>query len=31
MEHLKQSVRIYAEIGHDAGQWQPEVWKLAEW
>jgi DNA-binding SARP family transcriptional activator/predicted negative regulator of RcsB-dependent stress response len=31
MQHLKQSAAIYAEIGTQAGDWQPEVWKLAEW
>ncbi len=31
MSHLKQSVIIYAEIGEQAGTWQPEVWKLVEW
>jgi DNA-binding SARP family transcriptional activator/Tfp pilus assembly protein PilF len=31
MEHLKKSVAIYAEIGIQAGSWQPEIWKLTEW
>jgi hypothetical protein len=31
MEHLRKSVSIYAEIGEQAGEWQPEVWKLMEW
>jgi DNA-binding SARP family transcriptional activator/predicted ATPase len=31
MAHLKQSVAIYAEIGGEAGAWQPEIWKLTEW
>ena len=31
MEHLKQAVAIYAEIGGEAGAWQPEIWKLEEW
>ena len=31
MSHLKQAVKIYAEIGEQAGSWQPEIWKLVEW
>ncbi len=31
MSHLKQAVSIYAEIGVEAGNVQPEIWKLAEW
>lgn len=31
MAHLKQAVAIYAEIGGEAGAWQPEIWKLEEW
>lgn len=31
MAHLKQAVRIYAEIGVEAGAVQPAIWKLAEW
>ncbi|HKD74331.1 MAG TPA: tetratricopeptide repeat protein, partial [Ktedonobacterales bacterium] len=31
LEHIKQSVAIYAEIGVVAGEVQPEIWKLAEW
>jgi DNA-binding SARP family transcriptional activator len=31
MLHLRQAVAIYAEIGEQAGAWQPEVWKLSEW
>jgi predicted ATPase len=31
MEQLKQAVGIYAEIGGEAGAWQPEIWKLEEW
>jgi DNA-binding SARP family transcriptional activator/Tfp pilus assembly protein PilF len=31
MSHLKQSVEIYAEIGEQAGSWEPEIWKLVEW
>lgn len=29
--HVRQSVAILAEIGADAGEWQPEIWKLTEW
>jgi DNA-binding SARP family transcriptional activator len=31
MHHLKQAVAIYAEIGVEAGDVQPAIWKLAEW
>ena len=31
MEHLKQAVTIFAEIGVDASEMQPEIWKLVEW
>jgi predicted ATPase/DNA-binding SARP family transcriptional activator len=31
MAHLKQAVTIFAEIGTDAGEMQPEIWKLVEW
>ena len=31
MLHLTQAVSIYAEIGIEAGDVQPEIWKLAEW
>jgi predicted ATPase/DNA-binding SARP family transcriptional activator len=31
MTSLKQAVAIYAEIGMEAGDWQPEIWKLTEW
>lgn len=31
MTHLKQAVRIFAEIGAEAGAPQPEIWKLVEW
>ena len=31
MEHLRQSVAIYAEIGVVAGEMEPEIWKLATW
>jgi hypothetical protein len=31
MEELKRAVAIFAEIGADAGEAQPEIWKLVEW
>jgi DNA-binding SARP family transcriptional activator len=31
MAHLKQAVAIFAEIGGEDGEMQPEVWKLVEW
>jgi DNA-binding SARP family transcriptional activator len=31
MTHLKRAVTIFAEIGADAGEMQPEIWKLVEW
>jgi DNA-binding SARP family transcriptional activator/Tfp pilus assembly protein PilF len=31
MEHLKKAVSIYTEIDVQAGEWQPEIWKLTEW
>ncbi len=31
MSHLKQAVTIYAEIGVEAGNVQPAIWKLSEW
>ena len=31
MSQLKTAVTIYAEIGQETGQWQPEIWKLMEW
>lgn len=31
MSSLKSAVAIYAEIGQEAGDWQPEIWKLTEW
>jgi len=31
MAHLKRAVTIFAEIGADAGEMQPEIWKLVEW
>jgi hypothetical protein len=30
MEHLKQAVRIFTEVGAPA-RLQPEIWKLVEW
>jgi predicted ATPase/DNA-binding SARP family transcriptional activator len=31
MFHLKQAVGIYAEIGVEAGDVQPAIWRLTEW
>ena len=31
MAKLEQAVKIFAEIGADAGAMQPEIWKLVEW
>src|SRR5262249_9060412 len=31
MAQLKEAVRIYAEIGVEAGAVQPEIWKLSDW
>lgn len=31
MSHLKQAVALFAEIGAQAGDMQPEIWKLTEW
>jgi hypothetical protein len=31
MAALKTAVAIYAEIGGQPGNWQPEIWKLTEW
>ena len=31
MAHLKQAVTIFAEIGVEAGEMQPDIWKLVEW
>jgi hypothetical protein len=35
MDHLKQAMAIYADIGAEAGddisEWRPEIWKLSEW
>jgi DNA-binding SARP family transcriptional activator/predicted ATPase len=31
MQHLKEAITIYMEIGFDGAEWQPEIWKLSEW
>ena len=31
MDRLKQAAAIYAAIGKEQGDWQPEIWKLVEW
>jgi predicted ATPase len=31
MAELKMAVAIYAEIGGQPGNWQPEIWKLTVW
>jgi predicted ATPase len=31
MAELKQAVAIFAEVGAEAGEAQPEIWKLVEW
>jgi predicted ATPase/DNA-binding SARP family transcriptional activator len=31
MSHLKQAVTIFSEVGQEAGEVQPEIWKLVEW
>jgi DNA-binding SARP family transcriptional activator len=31
MTHLKRAVALFAEIGAQAGDMQPEIWKLTEW
>jgi tetratricopeptide (TPR) repeat protein len=31
MEYLRQAVAIFAEIGQQAGEQDPEIWKLSEW
>ena len=31
MAHLKQAALLFADIGQEAGDWQPEIWKLVEW
>jgi tetratricopeptide (TPR) repeat protein len=30
-EHLTKSARLFAEVGVEADQWEPEIWKLSEW
>jgi tetratricopeptide (TPR) repeat protein len=29
--HLTESARMFAEVGVEDGQWEPEIWKLSEW
>ena len=29
--HLTESARMFAEVGVEVGQWEPEIWKLSEW
>jgi tetratricopeptide (TPR) repeat protein len=31
MDHLKQAVAIFAEVGTASGEMLPEIWKLVEW
>ncbi len=31
MTQLKKAVTIFAEIGQQTEDWEPEIWKLAEW
>jgi hypothetical protein len=31
MEHLKRAVAIFAEVGGQPDELQPEIWKLIEW
>jgi predicted ATPase/DNA-binding SARP family transcriptional activator len=31
MSHLKHAVTIFSEVGQEAGEVQPEIWKLVEW
>ena len=31
MEYLKKAVSLFAEVGLEAGELQPEIWKLVEW
>jgi tetratricopeptide (TPR) repeat protein len=31
LEQLKLAVGIFAQVGADTGEWQPEIWKLVEW
>jgi DNA-binding SARP family transcriptional activator len=29
--HLRESARLFSEVGIEEGEWEPEIWKLAEW
>lgn len=31
LEQLKLAAGIFAQVGADTGEWQPEIWKLVEW
>jgi predicted ATPase/DNA-binding SARP family transcriptional activator len=31
MDHLRQAVVIFAQVGSQAGESQPEIWKLTDW
>ncbi len=31
MNYLREAVKIFAEIGADAGDLEPQIWKLVEW
>jgi hypothetical protein len=31
MDYLKTAVSLFAEVGLEAGELQPEIWKLVEW
>ena len=31
MARIEESVAIHADIGIQAGAYQPEIWKLSEW
>ena len=31
MEHLKVAVAIFADVGGQPGELEPEIWKLVEW
>lgn len=31
MDHLREAVKIFTEIGADAGELEPQIWKLVEW
>ncbi len=31
MAHLKQAVAIFAEVGGNPGELEPEIWKLVAW